>query len=165
MDLLSGGQDGGFGSVSGESTEIQNSSRKPTGSPNEARGAETTEVNEAAKVELEHRVALYQFYLNSYIRGIAFFLAINAVLFKFAIDDQLHRRMFSILALLCGLAILIPLVFSIRHVREMGSDFKRLAEATRTKPIRVAPLTMLSGATTLFWLIIVGAWVYMLSTT
>jgi len=52
-------------------------------------------MDETAKIELEHRVKLYQFYLGCYIKGIAFFLAITAALLKFALDSTKHSRIFS----------------------------------------------------------------------
>jgi hypothetical protein len=117
--------------------------------------------DEAARLELDHRITLYQFHVGSYIRGIAFFLAINAVLFKFALDDKVQRTLYSIIALLCCLAVLVPLVFGALHIRVMNDDFKRLAEATGTKAILVSPFTMLTIATAAFWLIIFGSWVFM----
>lgn len=116
-------------------------------------------IDESAKLELDHRVALYQFHASAYIRGIAFFLAINAVLIKFAIDDTTNRGLYSEVALLCSIAIVIPLAFSYWHIGEMKREFKRLAVATRTIALSVAPLAMLSFATTVFWLVILVTWI------
>lgn len=121
-----------------------------------------SQISESAKLEYERQVELYQFHVGAYIRGIAFFLAINALLLKFAIDDLVNRTMFAIFALSCGLAILIPLVFSFCHVRNIRKDFQRLAVLTKTQPISVAPFVMLSSVTLAFWIIIFGAWGYLL---
>ena len=117
----------------------------------------------AAKLDLENQVALYQFHVGSYTKGIAFFLAINAVLFKFALDDESRRLLYSIVAILCGAAILIPLGYGLLHSRRMKVRFDRLAELTRTDPIDVTPLQMLVQATAAFWVIILGTWMYMVA--
>jgi dihydrodipicolinate synthase/N-acetylneuraminate lyase len=117
-------------------------------------------MDEAAKLELEHRAKLYQFYVDCYIKGIAFFLGITAALLKFAIDSADHRATFSVAGILCSLVVLIPLRYAFAHQKTMAADFQRLAKATQTKPISVEPLHMLVRATTGFWIIIALAWVY-----
>lgn len=124
-------------------------------------GADGPSTSDLAKMELDHRVALYQFHVSSYIRGVAFFLVINGVLFKFAIDDARNRDLYSMLALLCGAAITIPLIYSFWHIRAMKVEFQRLATLTSTTALSVSPLLMLSVVTTAFWFIIVGAWIYL----
>ena len=119
-------------------------------------------MDESAKLELEHRVRLYQFYLDCYIKGIAFFLGITAALLKFAVESSLSRATFSLAGVLCSLVILIPLVFAYTHEKALSAEFLRLAEATRTRPISTSPLRMLTRATTLFWVIIAGGWCYLL---
>lgn len=51
-------------------------------------------MDEPSKFELVQRVRLYQFYIDCYIKGIAFFLAITAALLKFAMDDKSNRTVF-----------------------------------------------------------------------
>jgi hypothetical protein len=140
---------------------IQPEESKP-GSPDGERSPglpERPSADEAARLELAHHVELYKFHASAYIQGIAFFLAINAALFKFAIDDRTNRGLYSEVALLCGIAIVIPLAFSYWHIGRMRRDFDRLANATSTSALSVAPLAMLSFATTIFWLVIVGTWI------
>jgi len=119
-------------------------------------------VDEAAKVELEHRVNLYQFYIGTYTKGIAFFLAITGALLKFALDSEQYRSVFSWAGLLCNAAILIPLIFGIAHERKIAAAFKRLAESTGTTRISTGPLRILAIATVVFWSILCVGWVYVL---
>lgn len=114
---------------------------------------------EQAENELAHRVDLYKFYMDCYVKGIAFYLGITAFLIKFAIDTPQHRIVFYVGGVACALAILVPLLYSIRHREEMQSDFQRLAALTKTKEISTAPLHMLNSAVLAFWLIIVIGWV------
>lgn len=119
-------------------------------------------IDESAKIELEHRVALYQFHLGSYIKGVAFFLAITGALLKFGLDSELYRAVFSWAGLMCNFAILIPLIFSFVHERHIARDFDRLAIATKTATISTNPLRMLAIATTVFWLILSAGWIYVI---
>lgn len=119
-------------------------------------------MNENAKIELAHRVGLYQFYISQYTRGIAFFLAITGVLLKFAIDSQQYRFIFSLIGVICSLAVLIPLLFGFWHESNIASDFKRLAQKTKTEMISTAPLKMLSIATAVFWSIVFFGWLYVM---
>jgi hypothetical protein len=114
-------------------------------------------INESAKLELEQRVKLYEFYVGAYIKGIAFYLAITGVLLKFAMDCDRYRGVFSAVGLLCSFAILIPLWFAIRHERELQRRFLELAALTATKPISTSPLLVLSCATACFWVIMLSA--------
>jgi hypothetical protein len=119
-------------------------------------------MDESDKFELEQRLRLYQFYIDCYIKGIAFFLAITAALLKFAVDAKSYRTVFAVAAIMCTVAVLIPLVFGLIDERKIARDFRRLAETTQTKPISTAPLLMLSIATAYFWLIVFGGWIYIL---
>ena len=119
-------------------------------------------MNESAKLELEQRVRLYEFHVGAYIKGIAFYLAITGVLLKFAVDTVQYRTVFAAAGLLCSFAILIPLMFGLRHERVMRRRFVELAEATGTNPISTSPLLMLSVATASFWMIVSAGWVYVL---
>jgi len=119
-------------------------------------------MNEEAKAELEHRVSLYQFYIGSYTKGIAFFLAITGALLKFAVDSTEYRSVFAVVGLLCNAAVLIPLLYGARHERQIARDFTRLAEATHTKSISTGPLRMLVVATATFWVILCVGWLYVL---
>jgi hypothetical protein len=119
-------------------------------------------MNEAARLELDHRVRLYQFYIDCYIKGAATFLAIMAALLKFAVDAGTYRSVFSVAALVCCAAILIPLSFGVFDERRMSRDFIRLAAATGTVAISTAPLRMLSAAVAVFWLIVACGWFYIL---
>ncbi|MDZ4287355.1 MAG: hypothetical protein U0984_05325 [Prosthecobacter sp.] len=119
-------------------------------------------MDESSKFELEQRVRLYQFYVDCYIKGIAFFLAITAALLKFAMDSKPYRTVFAVAAIICTLSILIPLIFGMVDERKMARDFRRLAEATKTTPTSTAPLRMLAIATAYFWLIVFGGWIYIL---
>jgi hypothetical protein len=119
-------------------------------------------MDESAKLELEHRVRLYQFYIDCYIKGMAFFLGITAALLKFAVDSIPYRNIFAVAAIGCTLTILIPLIFGMVDERRIARDFKRLAELTKTAPISTAPLLMLSVAVATFWVIILGGWIYVI---
>ena len=119
-------------------------------------------MDESSKFELEQRVRLYQFYIDCYTKGIAFFLSIMTALLKFAVDSKLYRPVFARAAIISTLAILIPLLFSIAQQRKIAQDFRRLAKATKTTPISAAPLLMLSIVTACFWLIVLGGWIYIL---
>ena len=145
----------GSSSSSEEGAPVQRSS-KPLFQAN----SNDRNLNDPARQELDHQVQLYQFHVGSYIRGIAFFLAINAVLMKFALDDKSQRLLYSVVAMLCALAILIPLRFGFRHGAKLAADFERLAKATGTQPVDTSPLAMLVRATFWFWLIIFSVWVY-----
>lgn len=105
---------------------------------------------------------LYQFYIDCYIKGIAFFLGITAALLKFALDSDSagHRTIFALAAITCTVAILIPLVFGIVDESRMAADFRRLAEATKTRPISTVPLRVLSITTGCFWIIVFSGWIY-----
>lgn len=119
-------------------------------------------MDDSAKIELENSVSLYQFHVNTYIKGIIVFLAITGALFKFSIESNEYRKIYAAAGILCGIAILIPLVFSFIHEKKIKEDFKRLAQTTNTNPISTSPLCMLSRVTAFFWVIISGAWWYIL---
>ena len=120
---------------------------------------------EAAKLDLQNHVTLYQFYVGAYIKGIAFFLAINAVLFKFALDDKPDRLLFSLVALGAGLAILMPLFFGRSHALGLADLFQKLSRRTETEVIDVSPLKMLVRTTAIFWSLIFVLWLYMLKSS
>ena len=115
---------------------------------------------ESARVELELRVRLYEFYVGSYIKGIAFYLGITGILLKFAVDSENYRSTFCAAGILCAVAVLVPLVFGSVHERAMRVRFRELAKATDTEAISTSPLRMLVFATVVFWVIIAGGWVY-----
>ena len=119
-------------------------------------------MNEEAKVELEHRVSLYQFYIGTYTKGIAFFLAITGALLKFALDSAEYRVIFAAAGLICSASILIPLGYGAHHERQIARDFTRLAEGTNTRSISTGPLRMLVVATAIFWAIVCLGWLYVL---
>jgi hypothetical protein len=119
-------------------------------------------MKESDKIELEHRVNLYQFYIDQYTKGIAFFLAITGALLKFAIDSKNYRTIFSAIGILCSLAVLIPLLFGFNHESSMSKDFGRLAQNTGTKKISTTPLKMLAIATAIFWIIVFLGWLYLM---
>jgi len=117
-------------------------------------------MNERAKFELEQRVDLYQFYLSSYMKGLAFFLAITGVLLKFAVDNREYRSIFSWAGILCSLAALIPIIFARNQERGFSSNFQRLAESTGTVPINTMPFRMLINVVLAFWIVVVLGWLY-----
>src|SRR5688572_8270838 len=119
-------------------------------------------MDESAKTELEHHVRLYQFHVDCYIKGIAFFLAITAALLKIAVDSQTFRVPFAIGALLCTVAISLPIVFGFTHEKRLVEEFQRLAVATKTRPLSTAPLRMLARTAAFFWFIVAGGWIYIL---
>ena len=61
-------------------------------------------MDEAAKLELGHQVDLYQFYIGSYIKGLAFYIAVTGALLKFALDEMQYRRVFTSAGLLVSMA-------------------------------------------------------------
>lgn len=117
-------------------------------------------MDESAKFELELRFKLYELYVNSFIKGIALFLAINGALLKFALDSVRYRSVFSLAAIFSFLVIVIPGVFALFHERVLSRDFARLASATNTSPISTVPLRMLAIATWIFWLCFFLGWIY-----
>ena len=92
-------------------------------------------MNDSAKLELDHLFELYQFYLNKYIQGLAFFLAYNGALLKFAFDNFTYHKVFSIAALFVCLLSSFLIIFSFFQERDFSEDFKRLAKETNTNPI------------------------------
>ena len=119
MDPLNVTPEGaGSSSSSEEGAPVQRSSKPPL----QVNGNDRS-LHDPAGQELDHQVQLYQFHVGSYIRGIAFFLAINAVLMKFALDDKSQRLLYSVVAMLCALSILIPLRFGFRHVHKLAANF------------------------------------------
>jgi hypothetical protein len=120
-------------------------------------------MNESAKFELEKRISLYQFYLDLYTKGIAFFLTITGALRKFAFDSQSNRNIFVGSGLLATIVFLIPLAFGLFHARTMQKDFNRLGDATGTVPFSVSPLQMLVSCVAVFWILVFGGWVYIIA--
>lgn len=119
-------------------------------------------IDEPVKLELDHRVKLYQFYVELYVKGIALYLGITSVLLKFAVDSTSYREVFCVAGLACAFAILIPLFFAYQHERTLRADFDRLAKASGINAISTSPLLYLSHATTCFWFIIFMGWFYVL---
>jgi hypothetical protein len=119
-------------------------------------------MDEAARIELDHRVSLYQFYVATYTKGIALFLAVVGALLKFALDSKDHRAIFATAGLACTLAILIIIAYSLSYERDIAKDFARLGAATGTAPITSAPFRALSAAVLAFWILVLVGWVYIL---
>lgn len=113
-----------------------------------------------ASLELEQQVALYQFYLSAYLKGIAFYLAISGALGKFAADSESYRSELVWLGVLSSLAALIPLTYGFVHERYFRASFVRLADATATTPISTGPFRMLIAATTTLWAIVTFGWLF-----
>ena len=116
---------------------------------------------EGAKLSLAQRVGLYQFFVTSYMQGIAFFLTITGVLLKFALERETnHRAVFVIAGLAFLLAACFPLLGARRYERDMAKRFQRLAAQTSTEPVDTTPLRNLIYATWVFWVIIAVGWAY-----
>ena len=117
-------------------------------------------MRDAARFELEKRVDLYQFYLGAYLKGIAFYLAITGALLKFAIDNDTYRNIFGYAGILVSLAVLVPLLFSMRHEKSFKNEFARLATATRTQAIETSPFLMLIRVVVAIWAVVFAGWLY-----
>jgi hypothetical protein len=117
-------------------------------------------MDESAKFELEQKVDLYKFYLSSYLKGIAFFLAIIGALLKFSVDSVAYRGVFSAAGVICCAIVLVPILYGISHERKFRRDFVRLAELTNTKPVSTSPFRMLIVTTASFWVIVSAGWLY-----
>ena len=117
---------------------------------------------EKDEIELEHRVDLYKFYIDSYMKGILLFLGFAAILFKSAFDTPDYRTLFAGFGIACSVAVLIPFLYGCWHAWLFAKDFNRLAKATGTEVIGVSPFVMLISVVGAFWLIVVFGWVYLL---
>jgi hypothetical protein len=115
----------------------------------------------SAEVELQHRVELYKFLLNLYVKAILFCLAIAAFTVKIALDDGLHRRPFAVLGMGATLAMSVPIVSGLIQEREWRRHFKRLAKATDTEPISTAPLITMIIGSAVFWVLIMGIFLFL----
>jgi hypothetical protein len=113
-----------------------------------------------ARAELDLRVGLYRFYVDCYIKGIAFFLGINSFLLKIAFDSPGERKLVAAIGIAGSLAISVMLVFAFLHAREDKSDFRRLAKASGMMPLSTAPLLALNCTTAIFWVLILAGWIY-----
>ena len=119
-------------------------------------------MDDASKTELDHQVTLYQFYLGTYTKGIALFLAITGALLKFALDSKEYRQVFGMAGLASAIAILIIIGYAVFWERITAKEFKRLAEATGTTPISTAPFRALAVAVAAFWVLVFVGWIYIL---
>lgn len=119
-------------------------------------------MNEVAKLELDHQVILYQFYVATYTKGIALFLAITGALLKFALDSAEHRSIFATAGIVCSVAILIVFFYGLAYRRATQVEFTRLAEAAGTKPISTKPFAALTATAGAFWVVVLAGWVYVL---
>jgi hypothetical protein len=119
-------------------------------------------MEETAKTELENQVTLYQFYVSTYTKGIALYLAITGALLKFAIDSKEYRQVFGAAGLLSAIAILIVLGFGIAWERITAKEFRRLAVTTGTTCISTAPFRALTVAVAAFWVLVFIGWFYIL---
>jgi len=117
-------------------------------------------MDDGAKFELEQLTGLYKFYLDAYIKGIAFFLAIASFIAKTALDSLAHRVFFGLAGMTTSTAVLIPLIFSIWHERHLCDQFRQLAKMTATTPVSTAPFRILIVGTSALWLLVFAAWIY-----
>jgi hypothetical protein len=119
------------------------------------------ELDPVAKFELEQAVGLYKFYLDAYIKAIAFFLAIAGFVAKAAIDSARDRGLFSTIGLVCNAIVLIPIGFGIYHERTISRSFIRLAQQTGTSALSTSPFRMMIVATCAFWIVLSAGWFYL----
>lgn len=118
---------------------------------------------EHAKFELGMRKDLYKFYGGAYLRTVAFFLAITALLLKLALDDPDRRTLLSLVGIGATLIALIPLINSFIHYEEMRDRFDELARETRTKAVSVTPILLLALTSSAFWFLVAVGWFVVLT--
>lgn len=119
-------------------------------------------MEETSKIELENQVTLYQFYVATYTKGLALFLAITGALLKFALDSKEHRQVFGTAGLLSAIAVLIVLGFGIAWERTTAKEFRRLAMTTGTTCISTSPFRALTVTVAVFWVMVFIGWLYIL---
>ena len=124
-------------------------------------GGNGSQMDDAAKFDLEQTIGLYKFYLDAYIKAIAFFLAIAGFVAKAAIDSERDRALFATVGLICNGIVLIPIAFGIYHERAIAKTFKRLAASTGTTTVTTAPFRMMIVATCAFWVVLSIGWAYL----
>ena len=96
-------------------------------------------MEETSKIDLDNQVTLYKFYVGTYTKGVALFLAITGVLLKFALDSKEHHQVFGSAGLISTIAIFIILGYGIAWERITSEEFKRLAKATEPPLSQLLP--------------------------
>ena len=114
------------------------------------------------KFQIEHDTDLYKFYITNYLKVIAFYIAINGALLKFAVDSAQYRSVFCLAALLYSLVLGPVVVFGIFQNRSFQSRFKKYSASSEIDSISTAPGYLLGTIASFFWTATVIGWLYIL---
>ncbi len=116
-------------------------------------------MNEEAKLELELRFRFFELYLNTSMKGLAFFIALQGALLTLAARDRGSQEMFSVAALIMCISTLIPLHGSLKVLKKMEGHFERLAAQTGTALIELRIAWVFWLGTLTFWALSVVGWI------
>jgi len=114
------------------------------------------------KFQIEQDTDLYKFYITSYLKAIAFYIAINGVLLKFAVDSTQYRSVFCLAALLYSLVLGPVIVFGMFQNRSFRSRFKKYSASSGIESVSTAPGYLFGTISSFFWIATVVGWIYIL---
>lgn len=114
--------------------------------------------------ELKQLLSLYEFYISSYIKGLAFYITITGALIKFSLEAEVisNRIIFSIAGLTVNLISLCIIMFAFFHRKDMQSSFQKLSSQTGTSLVKTSPFNMLIYASLGLWLLTTIGWIHII---